>query len=82
MISIAAMRIGDVVMLPMYPPTEADLKVGRVVYIHPKKRFFTLEYETLKGVKIRESFVPWGEKITCREGKGKNADKKWLSGVA
>jgi hypothetical protein len=28
---------------------------GRVVYIHPKRRFFTVEAE-LNGSKIRESF--------------------------
>lgn len=29
--------------------------VGRVCYIHPKRRFFTVEYN-LNGVTMRESF--------------------------
>ena len=63
------LNIDDELGIPVYPRAGEDsLTVGRVVYIHPKKRFFTLEYTTKEGKKIRESFIPYGP-IACKEGK-------------
>ena len=41
MIDIITMKLGDEVRLPVFPRTNAvGFDVGRVVYIHPKKRFY------------------------------------------
>lgn len=40
------LQIGDkVVQRPTCGDHEQPVKVGRVVYIHPEKRFYTLEFE-------------------------------------
>lgn len=36
--------------------TGIKLQKGIVVYVHPKGRFHVVEFENLKGEKIRESF--------------------------
>ena len=71
MIDMKRMKLGDRIDLPVYPKVnEAVLSLGEVVYIHPKKRFFTLEFTTDRGRKIRESYIPRGP-IACRDEKRK-----------
>ena len=82
MININSIEIGNTVMLPIYPRTDANIKEGKVVYIHPEKRFFTLEYEVPSGAKIRESFVPRGEHIACTEAKEKPSSSEKLRAAA
>lgn len=69
-IDIRKLRIGDEIDLPLHPNiTDPPHSVGRVVYIHPQKRFFTLEFTSKAGEKIRESYVPHGP-LGCTESKG------------
>lgn len=61
------MQVGDMVRVPALirqvgacspddaPPAETELLRGRVVYIHPKGRYFTVEFEFGKH-KLLESF--------------------------
>lgn len=61
------MQVGDMVRVPALirqvgvwrpadvTPAEAELLRGRVVYIHPKGRYFTVEFEFGKN-KLLESF--------------------------
>lgn len=37
-------------------PEERDSVYGEVVYIHPKRRYVTLEYKWRRGRTFRESF--------------------------
>lgn len=67
MIDIIRMKLGDEVRLPVFPRTHAlGFDVGKVVYIHPKKRFFTVEFVTASGAAIRESYNPAGP-LGCSE---------------
>ncbi len=53
MVDIFKLKIGDVVHVPIYPKVRtAILEPGRVVYIHPKKRFFTVEFLMESGARI------------------------------
>lgn len=36
---------------------ENDIGAGEVVYIHPRRRFVTLEYTAKNGRRFRESFT-------------------------
>ena len=63
---IATMKIGDEIRARIYPNVTAGSLTGRVVYIHPKKRFFTLEFTTASGARIRESYAPGGP-LDCSE---------------
>ena len=54
---INAVAIGDEVSLPICMVSHDELMRGRVVYIHPQKRFFTVEFE---GSHIRESYCAYG----------------------
>ena len=38
-------------------------QTGKVVYIHPRGRYCTLEFETGKGAKLRESFLLYQGRI-------------------
>ena len=59
MIDMDKMRIGDKFRAPIYPSVrERKLEEGTIVYIHPKKRFFTVEFITETGTTIRESYHP------------------------
>ena len=40
------------------------LRTGKVVYVHPKGRFFTAEFEVGTGRKIRESFTSGSVRVT------------------
>lgn len=69
MVDIFKLKIGDVVHVPIYPKVRtAVLEPGRVVYIHPKKRFFTVEFSMESGSRIRESYNPYGP-LGCSEQK-------------
>lgn len=60
-VSMEKLRLGDEIRLRLYPKVDGVyLSPGKVVYIHPDKRFFTLEFTTLLGVKIRQSCIPHG----------------------
>lgn len=56
------MKLGDQIMArPLFGgdtgESEGKLQKGVVVYIHPKERFFTLEFTSrVTGDKFRESF--------------------------
>lgn len=41
---------------PLYKNLEK--KTGRIVYIHPRGRWVTVEFTAKNGVKLRESFAP------------------------
>ena len=69
MVDIFKLKIGDVVHVPIYPKVRtAILEPGRVVYIHPKKRFFTVEFLIESGARIRESYNAYGP-LGCSEQK-------------
>ena len=69
MVDIFKLKIGDVVKMPVYPKVRtAFLETGRVVYIHPEKRFFTVEFTTETGSHFRESYSPYGP-LGCSEKK-------------
>ncbi len=54
---IDSVAIGDEVNLPMCEVSQGEPVKGSVVYIHPKKRFFTVEFEKTH---IRESYCAYG----------------------
>ena len=61
MIDMDKLKIGDRFKAPIYPRVwETRLEEGTIVYIHPKKRFFTVEFFTETGIPIRESYHPAG----------------------
>lgn len=69
MVDIFKLKTGDVVHVPIYPKVRtAILEPGRVVYIHPQKRFFTVEFSMESGSRIRESYNPYGP-LGCSEQK-------------
>ena len=55
MISYTVVKLGEELTLPTEPT--GKLFTGTVVYIHPKNRFFTLEFEMETGEKFRESYL-------------------------
>lgn len=66
MINPNTLKLGDEVDLPVFPKIpDAHLSLGKVVYIDPKKRFFTLEFTTPLGRKIRESYSFYGPRKTA-----------------
>lgn len=56
---INKLRIGDVVRMPMSHQSGMTTQEGTVVYIHPKMRFFTLEF-ICETYRIRESYCAYG----------------------
>lgn len=61
MIDMKKMKIGDKFRAPTYPRVwETKLEEGTIVYIHPERRSFTVEFITETGVRIRESYHPAG----------------------
>ena len=56
---INKLRIGDVVRMPMSHQNGMSPYEGTVVYIHPKKRFFTWEF-TCDSNRIKESCCAYG----------------------
>lgn len=54
---INEVAIGDEVKLPIVCLANLPSQNGKIVYIHPKKRFFTVEFEESK---IRESYCAYG----------------------
>lgn len=54
-------KLGDRVSLPIYPAVPGySPEEGVVVYIHPQRRYFTVEFTTILGRKIRQSYIPSG----------------------
>ncbi len=37
-------------------PTDKELLYGKVIYVHPKRRFYTVEFTMWDGTKLRSSF--------------------------
>lgn len=37
-------------------PTDKELLYGKVIYLHPKRRFYTVEFTMWDGTKLRSSF--------------------------
>ena len=66
MISTARIKVGDTLKLPVYP--EHQPMEGKVICIHPQGRFFTVEFDTPYGVKVRESFPTEGPVLPDRQG--------------
>ena len=63
------MKIGDKISAPLFPRGRSrEFEEGKVVFIHPRKRFFTLEFVTASGTAIRESYHPAGP-LGCTEQK-------------
>lgn len=61
MININSVKIGDRVNCKPFPwVAEANITWGTVVFIDEKKRFFTVEFVTALGKKIRESYSFYG----------------------
>lgn len=52
-----ALAIGDEVLVPIVCLPNVDKQIGKVVYIHPEKRYFTVEFPDSK---IRESYCSHG----------------------
>ena len=50
-----SLQVGDTVRLPV-EPTGKEF-TGTVIYIHPKRWFFRVEYITELGDRIREAYV-------------------------
>ena len=68
MINPNTLKLGDELDLPVFPKvTNAKLSRGKVVYIHPDRHFFTLEFTTPLGKTIRESYSFFGPG-GCKEG--------------
>lgn len=58
MLDMDKMRIGDKFRAPIYPSVrERKLEEGTIVYIHPEKRFFTVEFieAASRGFDLEES---------------------------
>lgn len=59
--NIAKLKLGDIVKRRPNPYVEsARIEHGRVVYIHPQLRFFTLAFTAKNGAVFRESYIPNG----------------------
>ena len=57
---IRELQIGDIVCKSPAFLIGARPLEGKVVYIHPKLRFYTLEFPC-ESSRIRESFCPYGQ---------------------
>lgn len=65
MINPNTLKPSDELDLPVFPKvTDAHLSRGKVVYIHPDRHFFTLEFKTPLGKTIRESYSFYGPRMT------------------
>lgn len=53
---IATLEVGDSVMAPVFNWCAMAPQKGTIVYIHPEKRFFTVQFEN----GIRESYCTHG----------------------
>lgn len=41
-------------------PTDKELPFGKVIYVHPKGRFYTVEFTFWNGAKIRSCYTEGG----------------------
>jgi hypothetical protein len=53
---ITKLQIGDTVTVPVNSWTSLPPQKGKVVYIHPKRRFFTVQFDN----GIKESYCAHG----------------------
>lgn len=64
---INTLKLGDVIAVAPFPKVNGlGIKEGTITYIHPKKRFFTVEFRINNTLVIRESYKPYGP-LGCRE---------------
>ena len=56
---IHGLQVGDSVRMPISFQSGRRLVEGKVVYIHPKLRFFTVEF-TGESSRIKESYCAYG----------------------
>ena len=56
---IHVLQVGDAVRMPISFQSGRKLMEGKVVYIHPKLRFFTVEF-TGESSRIKESYCAYG----------------------
>ena len=59
--AVLAGPLQDKVRLPVVPFTTP--LSGTVIYIHPKRRFFRVEFENVLGDKIREGYIFADDKL-------------------
>ena len=57
MINLAKLKVGDHIELPLYP--ERTPLPGKVIYIHPRRRFFRVRFDTPHGPVV-EAFNFYG----------------------
>ena len=53
------MQVGDVVK--RYPFESENQLTGKVIYIHPERRFYTVEFDCGMGRHFRQSYFFYGE---------------------
>lgn len=54
-------RLDDELLMKPFPYVETSkIKSGKVVFIHPQKRFVTLAFTAPSGKQIRESYILFG----------------------
>lgn len=56
---ISKLELGDMVRIPLSFQNGLTLQYGQVVYIHSRRRFFTVEFSAGRN-RIRESFCAFG----------------------
>ena len=54
----ADLKIGDTVTVTVHGPNKK--LEGKVIYIHPEKRYFRVEFETKGGKKLTECYSFYG----------------------
>ena len=64
---IDALKTGDEKEMPLNPRVGPKTRVGKVVYIHPTRRYVLLEFTLENGQKLRECYCAYG-KQTDGEG--------------
>lgn len=73
--NLTNLKVGDRISLPIYP--FHDPREGRVVYIHPERRFFSVEFTMDDGVRtVREDFNFYGP-LAVSAGKNKHAGEEY-----
>lgn len=52
----SSLRVGQSYVLAPESFGDGERMIGKIIYIHPLKHFYTAEFELKNGEKIRESF--------------------------
>lgn len=62
-------KVGMVSIFPSDTLEKDDRYLGTIIYVHPKKYFYTVELELPNGCKIRESYIFPSKKVcACERG--------------